>query len=118
MRVLLIAALMAACASANAIERKCTTSDLWRGPDKTKHALGGAAIASAVTLATQEPHYGFAAGVLAALAKEARDRRGHGTCSLQDAAVTIAGAAAGAYGTAWLILPQRKGFQVAFVKTF
>jgi hypothetical protein len=118
MKYALIAALLLASATACAFERKCTTSDLWRGPDKTKHAIGGAAIASAVTLATKNPHYGFAAGVVVAAAKEGWDRRGHGTCSFQDFAVTAGAAAAGAYGTAWLVLPKKGGVQVAYFKTF
>jgi uncharacterized protein YfiM (DUF2279 family) len=121
MRKLIIAtALVAALSSAQAFERRCTTSDLWRGPDKTKHLLGGAAIASGITFATKSPHYGFAAGMLVAAAKEGWDRRGHGTCSFQDFAVTVGGAAAGAYGTAWLILPtsDRKGVQVAYARVF
>ncbi|MGQ3051112.1 MAG: hypothetical protein ACT6S0_04950 [Roseateles sp.] len=117
-KILLAAALVVACSFASAIERKCRTDDLWRGPDKTKHMLGGAAIASAVTLATKEPHWGFAAGLAVGAAKEIWDRRGSGTCSFQDFAVTAGGAAAGAYGTAWLILPQRRGVAVAYVKAF
>lgn len=118
MRSMILIAALAVCTSASAFERKCTTSDLWRGPDKTKHMIGGAAIASAVTLATKEPHWGFAAGVAVGAAKEIWDRRGNGTCSFQDFAVTAAGAAAGAYGTAWLILPRKDGVTVAYVKAF
>lgn len=117
-KLFLTAALVAACTSAGAIERKCRTDDLWRGPDKTKHLIGGAAIASAVTLATKEPHYGFAAGVAVAAAKEAWDRRGNGTCSFQDFAVTVGGAAAGAYGTALLILPKKGGASVVYARAF
>lgn len=105
-------------AAAPAFAGPCIKNDAWTGPDKTKHAVGGAAIASAVTLATRNPHAGFAAGVAVALAKEAYDRRGHGTCSFQDAAVTVAGAAAGAYGTAWIFLPKKDGLSVAYSKAF
>lgn len=116
---ILIAAIALACTTASAIERKCTTSDLWRGPDKTKHALAGAAIGAAVTAATNDPLYGALAATGVGLAKELIDRRypSH-TCSLQDFAVTAAAGWAGAYGTAWLILPRRDGVQVVVAKTF
>jgi putative lipoprotein len=115
MRPIIAALLLAA---APAFAAPCITRDAWTGPDKTKHFVGGAAIASAVTLATRNPHYGFGAGVAVAIAKEAYDRTGRGTCSLQDMAVTVAGAAAGAYGTAWVILPQRRGVSVAVARAF
>lgn len=97
----------------------CTTHDAWTGPDKTKHFAVGAAIGSGVTLFTKKPEYGFWAGAFVGLGKEVYDRRSavH-TCSLQDFAVTAAGAAAGAYGTAWLIIPQRRGVQFAYVARF
>ena len=42
MRKLIITALLiASISTANAYEGKCTTTDLWRGPDKTKHAIAG-----------------------------------------------------------------------------
>lgn len=108
-----------AAGSAGAFERKCTTSDLWRGPDKTKHAIAGAAIGAAVTAATREPLYGALAATGVAIGKELVDRRfpAH-TCSFQDFAVTAAAGWAGAYGTAWLILPKRDGVQVAFSARF
>lgn len=118
-KTLLSLALVLAASSAVAIERKCTTSDLWRGPDKTKHALAGAAIGAAVTAATKDPLYGALAATGVGLAKELVDRRSpFHTCSLQDFAVTAAAGWAGAYGTAWLILPRRDGVAVAMVKTF
>lgn len=92
-----------------AAQQRCTMSDPWQGPDKTKHFIAGAGVGAAVTLATERPHWGFAAGVAVGAAKELVDRRGSGTCSFQDFAVTALGAAAGAYGTAWLILPDPKG---------
>lgn len=111
--------LAAALSSASAFEGKCTTSDLWRGPDKTKHAIAGAAIGAAVTAATAKPLYGALAATGVGLAKELIDRRyPNHTCSFQDFAVTAAAGWAGAYGTAWLILPRRDGVQVAFSKSF
>lgn len=104
---------------AHAFERKCTTSDLWRGPDKTKHAIAGAAIGAAVTAAAKDPLYGALAATGVALGKELIDRRyPNHTCSFQDFAVTAAAGWAGAYGTAWLIVPRRDGVQVAYVARF
>ena len=118
-KLILLASLVLATSAACAFERKCTTSDLWRGPDKTKHAVAGAAIGAAVTAATRDPLYGALAATGVALGKELVDRRfPNHTCSLQDFAVTAAAGWAGAYGTAWLILPKRDGVQVAFVKAF
>lgn len=54
-KTILLASLIASSAAASAFEGKCTTSDLWRGPDKTKHAIAGAAIGAAVTAATEKP---------------------------------------------------------------
>ena len=97
---------------------KCTASDSWRGPDKVAHFYGGAAIGAAVTMATDKPVYGFLAGSSVALAKELIDSKGRGNCSFQDFAVTALGAAAGAYGTAWLILPKKDGVFVGYAKSF
>lgn len=101
-----------------AIAGKCTTHDGWSGPDKTKHLIGGAAIGAAVTYATEKPLYGWAAGTAVGALKEVIDSRGHGTCSFQDFAVTSLGAAAGAYGTAWVILPMKKGVFVGYASNF
>lgn len=87
----------------NGMIQKCTVSDSWRGPDKTKHAIAGAAIGSWGTMVFKEPKYGVLATALVAGVKEAYDRRGYGTCSLQDFAVTVAAGTAAAYGTKWLI---------------
>ena len=96
----------------------CTTADRWTGPDKQKHLLAGAALGAAGTLATKDPLKGLAFGAAVGLAKELHDRRGGGTCSLQDFAVTALGAAAGAYGTAWLIAPRKDGVFIAFSTRF
>lgn len=93
-----------------AAQQRCTMTDPWQGPDKTKHLVVGAAIGAGVTLATDRPHWGFAAGTAVGAIKELVDRRTPSrTCSFQDFAVTALGAAAGAYGTAWLILPDPNG---------
>lgn len=115
MNKLIAIALIAAAQAAGA----CTVSDKWTGADKAKHLAAGVAIGSAGTLVFKDADKAFALGVTVAIAKELADtqRRGH-TCSAQDAIVTIAGAAAGAYGTGWLILPKKGGVQVAYAKTF
>ena len=94
----------------------CTTADKWTGPDKTKHVLAGAAIGAAGTLVFKDPHKGFLAGAAVGIAKELYDRKHGGTCSLQDGVMTALGAAAGAYGTAWVIAPRKNGVFVGFSK--
>lgn len=97
---------------------QCIKNDAWTGPDKTKHVLVGAAIGSAATLATSNPHYGFALGTAVGIAKELKDRRGGGTCSLQDGVMTALGAAAGAYGTAFVVAPTKNGVFVGYSRSF
>ena len=88
----------------------CVANDAWTGPDKVKHLAVGAAAGAAGTLVFKDARVGTLVGAGIGLAKEAWDKRqANHTCSLQDFAVTTLGAAAGAYGTAWLILPQKGG---------
>lgn len=94
----------------------CTTADSWTGPDKNKHVLAGVAIGSAGTLVFKDPHKGFLLGAAVGVAKEIYDRKHGGTCSLQDGVMTALGAAAGAYGTAWIIAPRKNGVFVGFSK--
>lgn len=94
----------------------CTTADKWTGPDKNKHILAGAAIGAAGTLVFDSPHKGFLLGAAVGIAKELHDRKGGGTCSLQDGVMTALGAAAGAYGTAWIVAPRKNGVFVGFSK--
>ena len=101
------------CVAAAAANARCLTNDKWTGPDKVKHFGAGMAIGSGVTLLSRRPDYGFWAGAAAGVLIETR-----GVCSLQDAVVTAVGAGAGAYGTYWLVLPQRGGLQVAFASRF
>lgn len=91
-------------------------ADSWTGPDKTLHFVGGAAIGAAVTLATDKPLYGVAAGAAVGLAKElydARNRSTH-TPSAKDLAVTALGAAVGSYTTHIIIRKNFVGFQTNF----
>lgn len=96
----------------------CTSKDAWTGQDKRLHFGVGVAVGTAGTLVTENPHIGFALGAAVGAAKELRDRRGHGTCSFQDFAITALGAAAGAYGTAWIILPRKSGVFFGISKRF
>lgn len=98
---------------------RCIANDAWTGRDKDMHLKAGLAIGAGVTLITRDPRYGFWAGTAAGALAELKDARtpGH-VCSLQDFAVTAAGAAAGAYGVGWFLVPQKHGVQVAFAKTF
>lgn len=75
---------------------KCTSHDSWTSPDKALHFAMGAGVGTYVA-ADHGFWYGFGAGALAGLGKEALDSAsGSGTCSLQDFAVTAIGAAVGA----------------------
>lgn len=107
----LFSALILSAVSAHA---GCVSSDKWTGPDKAKHFAVGAAIGSGGVLMFNKPREAFWAGVIVGAAKEAYDSRGHGTCSAQDFAVTALGAAAGAYGTAWIVTPRFIGFASRF----
>lgn len=65
-------------------------ADEWTGEDKTKHAIAGAAIGSAVTMATGNYWHGCAAATAVGLAKEVYDNqhRDRHTPSFKDFAVT------------------------------
>ena len=98
---------------------RCIGTDSWRGADKVDHAAVGFTIGMMGSLATENRWAGFAMGVVAGAAKELNDRRTRqGQCSLQDFAVTAAGAAAGAWGSGFLLVPKRNGLTVAYVRGF
>lgn len=104
------ASLFAALALAGALaQAACLTDDAWVGPDKQQHLLAGAAIGSLGALLFQSASDGFALGVAAGVLKEARDSAGFGTCSLQDAVVTAAGSALGAFGASFALRPTSDG---------
>lgn len=110
---------LAIAASGPAFAGKCITNDAWTGQDKNKHLAVGLAMGSSVTLLTKSPERAVLVATAVAAAKEVADSRSSNhTCSLQDFAVTVAGGVAGAYGTAWLILPKKDGVQVAYAKRF
>lgn len=91
-------------------------ADEWTGPDKTLHFLGGAAIGAAVTLATDKPMYGIAAGAAVGLAKEIYDsqNRDKHTPSTKDLVVTVIGAAVGSYATHLVIRKNFVGYRLNF----
>lgn len=96
----------------------CKLNDAWKGPDKTKHVAAGALIGSSVTYMTERPEYGVLATFVAAAGKEANDRRGYGTCSFQDFAVTMASGIAASYGTKLVILPLKDGAIISYTTKF
>jgi len=95
---------------------KCITNDTMRGWDKKAHFAGGAVIATVATMHTGDPWKGFWVGTAVGVAKEALDATGVGTCSLQDALATTAGAALGAW-TGGLIVTRVQGRTVVAYAT-
>jgi uncharacterized protein YfiM (DUF2279 family) len=98
-----------------AAQARCLTNDKWTGEDKAFHEVGGAFIAAGVTAATNKPMWGFLAASAVGVLKEAWDEHhpGH-TCSLQDAAVTIAGGAVGAAFTGWALRLERQRVEITY----
>jgi uncharacterized protein YfiM (DUF2279 family) len=90
-------------------------NDSWTGRDKQQHLVGGAVIASGVTIATNNPALGFVAGCGAGILKETYDLSGTGTPSAKDMVVTCAGAFIGAKLTEKLyITPNRIEYKIKF----
>ena len=91
-------------------------ADEWTGRDKTLHFLGGAAVGAAVTLYTDRPMYGIAAGAAVGLAKELYDtqHRSTHTPSAKDLVVTVIGAAVGSYATHLVIRKDFIGYRLNF----
>lgn len=97
----------------------CTAGESWRGNDKTDHILIGTTVSFATTLGTKSPWTGFAAGAALGLLKEATDKSGGGCSSSKDLAVTLAGAAVGAFlGKQVLIYQDKKATIVAYRTEF
>jgi len=96
------------------------TNDSWTGPDKNLHAGAGLAIGATVTLATGRPLYGFLAGSAFGVLKELSDSRHPGThdCTAQDLAVTVMGAAVGAYTGGLFVTYYRGRTGVAIQRSF
>jgi len=99
---------------------KCSSgTDTYRGEDKALHLAAGSVISFATTLGTKSPLIGFAAGSAIGLLKEASDSDGSGTCSSKDLAVTVLGAAIGAFaGHRVLIWQENKTTVVAYRTEF
>lgn len=91
-------------------------ADDWTGRDKNLHFIGGAAVGAAVTLATDSPAYGIAAGAAVGLAKELYDtqHRATHTPSAKDLIATVAGAAVGSYASWVIIRKDYVGIQLTF----
>jgi putative lipoprotein len=91
-------------------------ADEWTGQDKALHFVGGAAVGAAVTLYTDRPAYGIAAGAAVGLAKELYDsqHRSTHTPSTKDLLVTVIGAAVGSYATHLVIRKDYVGIRLTF----
>lgn len=82
-------------------------ADEWHGPDKQKHAIGGALIGAAVTAGTGSAWAGCAAGSAAGLAKEIYDERHRDRHdpSAKDFIVTAVAACLSAGATGLVVTP-------------
>jgi hypothetical protein len=90
-------------------------ADEWHGVDKTQHAIGGAVIGAAVTVAIDDWRKGCAAAWVAGVGKEVADHYTPGrTVSAKDAIVTGLAGCLAAGGTQWLIAPTEQGVRVAY----
>ena len=95
-------------------------ADSWQGRDKDLHAIAGAGIGAAVTVALKSPVYGCAAASAVGLAKEiydAQNRHRH-TASAKDFAVTAAVGCAAAKLTSFAILPRQNGVLISYKMEF
>lgn len=90
-------------------------ADEWTGPDKTKHAIGGAGIGGAVTLVTKSAAWGCAAATAVGAGKEFYDaaHRDTHTPSLKDFAVTAAAGCMVAGVTGLVITPRSVSYSVS-----
>lgn len=81
-------------------------ADQWTGPDKTQHAIAGAAIGSAVTLGTKSAAYGCAAAAGVGALKEVADSRStQHTASFKDFAVTALAGCLASGATGLIVTP-------------
>jgi hypothetical protein len=105
-------------ASLGAFGAHSARADEWTGEDKKLHAIGGGAIALAMTAQTGSSLKGFAWGCGAGVAKEAFDATGQGQVSGKDLVVTCLAAAAGAGAGRFFIAPTNGGARVAVALKF
>ena len=91
-------------------------ADSWTGADKAKHFSSTAAIAAAVTVATESERAGFWTAVAIGAAKEVTDgrRAGH-TASWRDFGADVAGAYVGAKLGAYVVVRRNS---VTITKSF
>jgi uncharacterized protein YfiM (DUF2279 family) len=95
----------------------CTAShaDEWTGKDKAQHAIAGALVGAAFTIATESPKWGCVAATAIGAAKEGYDamhKEAH-TASFKDFAVTaIAGCAVSGI-TGLVIQPNRVSYTIS-----
>ena len=89
-------------------------ADSWTGPDKTGHALLGAAVGAATTIATDRPWAGCAAAAAVGAAKEIYDMQHRATHdpSFKDFAVTAMAGCLSARLVGFVITPY--GVQYSF----
>jgi uncharacterized protein YfiM (DUF2279 family) len=114
----LAAAAILAAAATLATAAPCTARDRWTGHDKALHLGAGAFAAYGATAGLRDPWAGLAVGAAVGLAKEAADRRAGGTCSLQDLAATVAGAAIGAGFAGWMLTIDARQVRATYTTTF
>lgn len=89
----------------------------WTGEDKVLHLAAGTFISGAVTVWTEKPMWGFAAGCGFGVIKEAADRSSTGF-STKDAIVTCLGAGIGVYGGYLLINRSGGATRVSYTREF
>lgn len=116
MRLLFIALILAAASFPS--HAKCTAHDVWSGDDKNLHFAAGMAIAGLVTAYTDSRRIGFYTSTAVGVAKEVADALESGECSLQDLAVTAAGATVGAYMGHFYITRTRDKTVVTYAAQF
>ena len=94
-------------------------TDPWFSDDKYKHFAVSAAIASAVTVATEDKQVGFWASVGVGVAKEIYDSQQPGCyISVRDLAWDVLGAYVGAELTGWVLRVDGNSATVLYIKDF
>ena len=90
-------------------------ADQWTGPDKTQHAIAGAAIGSAVTLVTKGAAYGCAAAAGVGALKELADSRSAShTTSFKDFAVTALAGCLASKAAGLIVVPGAVTYRKEF----
>ena len=99
-----------------ALTGTCANADSWKGRDKDAHAIVGATIGSAVTMATGNHWHGCAAATAVGFAKEVYDsqHKTTHTASFKDFAVTAAFGCISAFGAQAIVSPNSLRLTWAF----